>query len=187
MSWTALIPFKADSDAKSRLAEVLPLGEREAYAAQWRDHVGAVLSSCGSIGEVILLSPNCPPGWGFGWWEDEGLGLNGELERWRSHHRAANLLVIHADLPLVSSAEIEALLGMAERDGAALATDRAGQGSNALALLAGTNVAYKFGEGSRALHSAQRPDMPVILDGGLTFDIDTPADLEHFYAISAGL
>jgi 2-phospho-L-lactate/phosphoenolpyruvate guanylyltransferase len=184
MSWTALVPFKADSEAKSRLAAVLPLGEREALAAQWRDHVGAELNACGSIGEIILLSPVYPTGWGFGWSKDEGLGLNAELEHWRSSHMATKLLVIHADLPLVSSAEVEALLHLAERSGAALASDRAGVGSNALALLAGSSIAFKFGKNSRALHCAQRSDMPVINAGGLTLDIDTPDDLEHFCAMS---
>ena len=103
-------------------------------------------------------------------------GLNAELAAWRAGQGASPLLVIHADLPLLDAGDIADLLDAAEASGIALATDRAGMGSNALAIADGRNFAFCFGVGSRALHVAQAPAMPVLATTGLAADLDTPDD-----------
>ena len=66
---------------------------------------------------------------------------------------------------------------MAEAEGIALATDRVGEGSNALAIADGRPYELRFGPDSRRLHAAQSPAMRVIQRTGLSVDIDTLEDL----------
>lgn len=186
MSWTALIPFKPGGGHKSRLSVRLSAEERARLARRMLDHVASVLSGSPRIGQVILLAGTPPPGWTGGWIADQGRGLNAELEAARNALDARRLLVIHADLPGLMPDDISILLAAAEGCGAAIAPDRHGMGTNALALASGTSIAFAFGPGSFARHRAQLSDtVAVIARPGLTEDIDEPADLDA--AIAAGL
>lgn len=175
--WTALVPIKQGGGGKSRLSRVLSNAQREALSLRMAEHVLAILAERTEISEIVILSAQRPEGWTGCWIADEGRGLNAELTAWRARHGAGPALVIHADLPLLGADDIVALLGAATRNGAALATDRAGEGSNALALADGRAFAFRFGLDSRRLHAGQDPAMPVIERTGLMADMDTPEDL----------
>lgn len=177
LPWRAIVPLKQGAAAKSRLAGVLDAGERRDLAERMARHVLAVLSAMPELTHLELLSPEPLAGWNGAWRADRGEGLNPALEVWRTQHAGENLLVIHADLPHLASADVAALLVAAEAAGAALATDRAGLGTNALAVTAGTTLAYRFGPDSRRLHAGQRPDLAVLSRPGLAFDVDTATDV----------
>ncbi len=174
--WRAVVPIKLGVDAKSRLAGLLSPSERMALGVRMATHVLRELEVTGRIDEITVLSPRRPVWWAGAWAADIGRGLNAELIAWRARRGVLPVLFIHADLPLVTSTEIADLLDAAEASGIALATDRAGQGSNALAIADGRAVVFRFGPGSRALHVAQVPEMPVLTSPGLTADLDTPDD-----------
>jgi 2-phospho-L-lactate guanylyltransferase len=175
--WRAIVPLKQGASAKSRLAGVLDAAGRRSLAERMARHVLAVLAAAPQIAEVELLSPLPLAGWPGAWRRDPGEGLNPALDRWRRAHAATNLLVVHADLPWLGADDVANLLEAAETAGAALATDRAGLGSNALALRAGTTLGYCFGPDSRRLHACQVPGMAVLTLRGLACDIDTADDL----------
>src|SRR3546814_2288363 len=61
------------------------------------------------------------------------------------------MIFIHGDLPLLVPEEIEALI-QAAGGGCALAPDRHGSGTNAIALMAAAPFEFAFGENSLALH-----------------------------------
>jgi 2-phospho-L-lactate/phosphoenolpyruvate guanylyltransferase len=174
--WTALIPFKADG-AKSRLGGILSREEREALAFQCLDHVMAALEECPDVEEIIVLSPDRPDAWRGQWVADQGRGLNGELQAWRDAHQAANLLIIHADLPHLSHSDISELCALASEKRVAMAVDRTGSGTNALALMAGETMTFRFGADSHFRHLEERRDIGILSCDGLANDIDTPADL----------
>ena len=177
IAWRALVPIKQGASGKSRLASVLPREERDALALRMAQHVLAELESSASIAEIAILSAQRPDWWSGGWVEDRGVGLNTELAEWRRTVGTAPVLIVHADLPLLSAGEVDRLLALAAAQGIALATDRAGEGSNALAIADGRPFALCFGPGSRRLHAAQAPGMTVLTSPGLATDIDTPGDL----------
>lgn len=177
LRWRAIVPLKQGALAKSRLASVLDAGERRGLAERMAHHVLAVLAAMLQVAEVELLSPLPLAGWQGAWLPDPGEGLNAALDAWRAVHAAENLLVIHADLPRLGADDLAALLDAAGKAGAALGTDRAGLGSNALALRAGTRLAYRFGPDSRRLHAEQVPGMAVLSLPGLAFDVDTADDI----------
>ena len=174
--WRAVVPFKLGGEAKSRLAGLLSAPERTALSLRMANHVLSLLAASVRFAEIILLSPDRPNWWNGAWAADLGAGLNAELMAWRASQGDAPVLIIHTDLPLLEGVEVAALLDAAEASGIALATDRAGEGSNALAIADGRDLEFRFGSGSRALHVAQAPAMPVINSLGLAADLDTPDD-----------
>jgi len=185
MAWTAVIPLKAEGERKTRLAERLSGPERTRLSRRLFDHVAAVLARTPGISRVVVLSAAPLPDWGGDWVADLGRGLNSELAAARDRLSQGPFLIIHADLPLLAPDEVRVLLEAAEQSGMALAPDRHGGGTNALAVWDGRPLAFCFGPGSFAQHLAQaRDEVAVVERLGLALDLDTPDDLDT--AITAG-
>ena len=182
MSWTAVIPFKGIAERKTRLGNRLGMNERQWLSQELFEHVVSVLHQVPMLSEVALLSDVRPSKWQGPFILDEGRGLNAELNALVELHRPGRLLVIHADLPLVSIDDIAALVAGA---GCAIAPDRHGSGTNALALVEPLGFDFAFGPDSFRRHCAAAKDKArVVTRLGLGLDIDTAADLDA--AISAG-
>lgn len=181
MSWTALVPLKQAGTRKTRLAGCLGPAERHALSDRMASHVLEVLHECAAIGAVHVLAPEPVPG--VGWIRDLGRGLNAELSEAVAALGGVDLLILHADLPLLSVADLLALLDVAGEAGCAMATDRAGTGTNAMALRRGVGVAVSFGPDSLARHrEAARVgghEVRVLRRDGLALDVDVAADLEE--------
>ncbi|MBB35890.1 MAG: 2-phospho-L-lactate guanylyltransferase [Hirschia sp.] len=178
-SWQALVPIKQGSNGKSRLSGLLDEAERVALVKRMSAHVLGVLEDCDFIESITVLSPQRPEQWRGEWREDQGRGLNAELTAWRSELGPVSSLIIHADLPLLKISDVQEMVALADKHGSALATDRAEQGTNALALAQGYGDEFEFcfGPFSRKLHTAQIEAMPVLHLLGLKVDIDFPDDL----------
>lgn len=176
--WTALIPLKGGSDRKTRLAAYLSAAQRHHLASAMFRHVGRVLSKCRGVDDVVLLSSAHEEAWVGRHIADLGRGLNVELVAAVEILPASPLLVIHADLPLLTVADVEALLAAGTRTGCAIAPDRVGTGTNAIALRDPHGFHFQFGPGSFELHALGRNPRPEILcRRGLSQDIDTWDDL----------
>ena len=175
--WRALVPIKQGGNGKSRLASVLSPEQRDALALRMARHVLAELEKCWSVGEIAILSERSPEWWSGVWIEDRGQGLNAELAAWRRSVGEVPVLIVHADLPLLRATEVDELLAVAAAQGIAMATDRAGEGTNALAICDGRRFEFRFGPASRGLHTAQADHLAVLDLPGLAADIDTPDDL----------
>lgn len=181
MRWTALVPIAAADKRKTRLSGVLSPQERVALTDAMLDHVLGRLRGCARIGEIVLLSPDPPPG--VPAIRDGGRGLNAEIGRARTAIGGVPLLVIHADLPLLRTDEADAMLSAAEAGGAAIAPDRHLTGTNAVAIVDGAPFAWRFGPGSFDLHRAGLPaGHAVVRRPGLAADCDTPNDLTEALA-----
>jgi len=178
MGWTALIPFRTGTGGKSRLEAVLDAATRERLAREMAHHVIDVLSRCPEIEQIVVLSNETFDHPAVTFALDGGRGLNPEISAFCDDFGPAPLLVIHADLPLLAKADVEALLQTATDHGMAMATDRAGEGTNAIALADGRPFVFRFGPGSCALHCAADQKMPVLQRNGLSADLDTPGDLD---------
>jgi 2-phospho-L-lactate guanylyltransferase len=129
------------------------------------------------VGSVLVLSQARPAHWAGAWRADSGLGLNAELQAARAEI-AEPMLVLHSDLPLLRSADVLQLIEAAETAGLAIAPDRHGSGTNALALADKRPFAFAFGPDSYRRHRAQISSAWRLVPApGLAIDIDTPADL----------
>lgn len=175
MIWTAIVPLKLRALRKSRLSSCMSLQERQTLSDRMAARVLAALDEAGIPARVLSPVP-----WADAVWEpDHGAGLNAELDRVRVALACAPLLVISGDLPLLTAADVHMLLAGAEAQGVAIAPDRHGRGTNAIALCDSRPFAFAFGEGSFARHLAAAQGAATIRDHpGLAFDLDTPADLD---------
>jgi 2-phospho-L-lactate guanylyltransferase len=120
-------------------------------------------------------------------------GLNPALEQAAEAVRASGgstVLILPADLPLVSSTDIDNLL---RRDApVVIAPDRHATGTNALMVRLdafGEPFAFQFGEGSFGRHQDEAHrlgvDAVTAISLGTSFDLDTPEDLARLDAMRA--
>ncbi len=99
---------------------------------------------------------------------------------------AQTLLVLHADLPWLSAADLDAVLLPRAPHELVIGTDRHGRGTNLLAFSPGHIPAFRFGPDSRQLHerdanAANRP-VQVLQRPGIELDVDEPEDLAQLLA-----
>lgn len=181
--WQAIIPLNLGRDCKTRLAGCLSHEVRERLVTAMARHVIDQIRQVPGITKILVLSPAKPGFADVTWREDLGRGLNQELA---SALLGGRSLIIHADLPLLKTGDVAALLAEAGKTGAAIAPDRAGTGTNALALTRSEGFTPLFGEGSFALHRAALPRATIVERVGLMIDIDTPEDLELALKSGAG-
>jgi 2-phospho-L-lactate guanylyltransferase len=181
----ALIAIKERARCKTRLADVLRPPERIDLV---RSMLTAVLEAAGNaqtVHQVIVISPerDTVPA-EIPVLADTGESLNTALVQAHTLVRefgCHEIVVLPADLPLVTSAEIDELVRAARAGGFAMATDAAGVGTNALCLMSTQPFRFQFGPDSRRLHlqEAQRlGSSPQLVHlAGLEFDVDSSADL----------
>ena len=92
---------------------------------------------------------------------------------------AGAALVVAADVPLVTSADLRRIADAGERSEVVIVPDRRRSGTNAIYLRPPSRIAPRFGRGSLAAHrAAAGADGRVLSIGGLGLDVDTPADLD---------
>ncbi len=99
---------------------------------------------------------------------------------------AHTMLLLPADIPLVTKADIQALLAGHTCPGVSLAAAGSDGGTNALLVSPPNIIAPAFGENSCQRHSAHAREQglePVVLNtSGLNLDIDTPEDIHALLA-----
>jgi 2-phospho-L-lactate guanylyltransferase len=169
----AVVPMKSMDLAKSRLATVLDAAGRHALARQMLDHV------LGTLREAGLSSIRVASG-------DSGDGdLNRDVTaaaRLVQAEGATNLLLVMADLPYLSAADIAALIEAGHDHPVVIAEAKDG-GTNALLLRPPTVLDFTFATHRpsarlHAEHARKAGIEPVFVRRpGLARDIDTPADL----------
>ena len=104
---------------------------------------------------------------------------------------AAPLLVMHADLPLLSAPDISAVLARQRAlDALVVAPDHLGTGTNLLAFTRDTVPQFHFGADScrRHLAWAERAGVrsAIVQRPGIALDVDEPADLAALLAALDG-
>lgn len=191
----AIVPVRSLSGAKSRLGEPLDSEERsDLVLALLRRTVEAALAAR-SLAGVVVVSKDPEVGanvlaMGASVVLQQGDGLNEGLREARAEiaGSASALVVLPADLPAISAAEIDRLADAAAeavrrepgKPVVVLVADQHGSGTNALLLAPPTTLDFRFGKGSRFAHAAAAREAGatyVELAGALAFDVDTPEDL----------
>lgn len=190
----AVVPVKARVECKSRLAGRLGDEARLALVRRMLEQVLGALGTAPSIDRIAVVSPErdtVPPE--IPLLGDAGRGLNEALQdaaRTLAGEGAGELVVLPADLPLVTAGDIEALVREGRRSGFAIASDAPGSGTNALYLGPATGFRFRFGPGSRRRHVAEalrlglRP--AIVRARGLEFDVDSIDDLARLEALAGG-
>ena len=190
----ALIPVKELSKAKARLAPVLDeAGRRELITAFYRDVLAAALD-CPALDSVGVVSRDADALALASEAGAEAMAEPGDLNdsldsaaKTLADRAIDRVLVLHADLPLVSAKAIETI-ARSSSDVALVASGDGG--TNALVCPVGA-FRFQYGPGSAQQHreAAWNVDLePELLElPDLALDIDTPGDLERLQsAIETG-
>jgi 2-phospho-L-lactate/phosphoenolpyruvate guanylyltransferase len=192
----AAIPVRGLEAAKSRLGEALDGEERRRLVEALLRTTVAAAAAAPAIRDVAVVSSDLAvlglaASLGATPLAEEGSGggLLAALEtgeRWALEHGCDALLILPADLPAVSGAEIERIVAAGEaaaRGGGpvvVLVPDRAGTGTNALLVAPPGVIPFRFGVRSRAAHAAEAAAAGAVhveLASPLSLDIDTPEDV----------
>jgi 2-phospho-L-lactate guanylyltransferase len=126
---------------------------------------------------------------------DRAGDLNGALDQARAALTtagAAAMLVIPADVPLIAPADVSALANiLAGGVDLALATDRQGDGTNALGLRLPCALPFYFGAQSARLHreaaAALGLRLRIYASPTVSLDVDDPESLARYSALAAPL
>jgi 2-phospho-L-lactate guanylyltransferase len=196
MSTRLIVPHRGLASAKTRLSSVLDADERMALAERL---LASVLGAArDAVSDVVVITPASElqplvEGAGARLVVQRGMGLNRGLDQARAaavEDRIALLGVLHGDLPNLTPDDVRALLAAAgEPRGVAIAPDRAGTGTNGLALRPPEIIGFRFGPGSLAAHRAEAlaagVEPSVVRRDGLAFDLDTPQDLARWLELGS--
>lgn len=205
-----LVPLKDLEAAKTRLAEVLAADQRRALVRAMAADVLAVLAAYPAALAVQVLSDDPEVAElaresGAGHWSESVLlagssqreqaselprdPLNRVLQAAAERVAAASApgdltLILHADLPCLGHADIDAALAALDQSGGmVLACDAQGTGSNLLLFASAAPPVFQFGPGSAEAHrhGAEMQKIPFrcLHLPGVASDIDTPQDLQQ--------
>jgi 2-phospho-L-lactate guanylyltransferase len=178
-----VIPVKAFSAAKQRLAPVLGAPERAALA---RRLATVVVRAAGALPVLVVCDDDEVATWADArgatvvW--APGRGLDGAVADGvaaAAARGAARALVAHADLPLAR--DLAVLLGV---DAAVvLVPDRRRDGTNVALVPTDAGFAFAYGPGSFDRHAAEAARLglrcALVEVAALAWDVDVPADLDH--------
>ena len=195
----ALVPAKALDQAKGRLAELLTEHERRSLSLVMLEDVLRALSSARGVDRTFVVSPDqdiLRDAERFG--ADpiaQPAALSGINEALKHASRVISLeeptaiLVLLADVPAVTSEEIESVLSALPRDlGAVICPSRA-EGTSALALRPPDAIDFRFGPNSFAQHereaSARGVPVQALRFDSLLNDVDEPDDLRYLLSHAA--
>ena len=192
MTLWAIVPVKPLRRGKSRLAGTLTEDERTVLNQELLEHTLKILSTLKELDQVLVVSRDphaltIARNHGARTVQEDGQPhLNTALARatvMAQVHSIRGILVLPADLPLLTADDVRALIDRAAKPPVVvIAPDRHGKGTNALLMVPAGQIEYDFGEGSfqrhcdRAKKSGARLEIVELPSLGL--DLDLPEDLE---------
>lgn len=176
------VPIKPFGVAKRRLGPAVDAATRSRLGRAVAANTLTMVAASGAI-PVVVTGDDGVAEWaragGFGVLiEPPGEGLDGAAAAVTAG--SGSWAVVHADLPLMTVADLAAAWRAA--DPAVLAPSVDG-GTN---LIAGSGpMRFAYGPGSFHRHLAARPGASVVTRPGLALDLDTPEDLAAVLALGA--
>lgn len=193
---SALVPAKSLDQAKGRLASLLSEDERRQLALAMLEDVVRALQAVPNIDAVTVISPDSevlkkavnlnatgleePPSV-RGINQALGFGVNS-----LAAEGTDTLLIVLADVPAITPADIEAVLaGLPEGKGVAISPSAA-RGTSILALRPPDVIPLRFGQNSFPAHKrevmARGLHAKVVRVDSVAHDIDEPEDLRELLA-----
>ena len=192
MTLWAIVPVKPLRRGKSRLAGTLSEEERTELNRQLLEHTLKTLSEIKEIEQTLVVSRDpealsIARDYGARTVRENGTPqLNTALQRATvvaQVYATRGVLVLPADLPLVTRDDLLAVIGRAkEPPVVVIAPDRREDGTNALLISPAGLIEYEFGLGSYQRHCERARQagarLEVVSLPSLGLDLDLPEDLE---------
>jgi 2-phospho-L-lactate/phosphoenolpyruvate guanylyltransferase len=188
----AIVPLKTINKSKTRLS-ALPPQDRAKLTVAMLNNVLIALKKSRGISDVTVVSADksasriahrhgaefLSEGRRHGLNRALGLAIR-ELEK----RTTGTAMIIHADLPLLTTRDIDKFLSRAKGFQIAIVPCKNGTGTNALLLRPPNAIPLVFGKGSFKTHLSlakkARFRWKVLKIRGIQFDIDDPRDLRKF-------
>lgn len=194
-----ILPVKDAKEAKQRLSPLLSAGQRRELCQAMLEDVLAEVSRVRGVQGILVIS-NDPaikqleerfpvqtrleP-------QDNAFGLNGavtDAARYLAEQGADTVLVLHGDIPMMDSAELERVLAHHHSQGPGphitMTPDDEQDGTNVLLASPPLAIAFAYGKNSFSRHCQLARErnlrVDVINSEALALDIDTPDDLARF-------
>ena len=185
----AVVPLKNLKLAKSRLSNILAEGERQELVLAMFDDVLVSLRESPFIEKIFLVADKYfnPIADVQMITEIKNRGYDEAIIEALKDSRvnqAQAMLILPADLPLVSRDELDTLIRDQENGSIRIAGARDQDGTNALVMKPPSLLATSFGVGSFERHKKLAKALSVKIEEvnlpGLSFDVDTEKDLIDF-------
>jgi len=189
----AIVPVKSLEQAKQRLAGVLPVDARRKLMLVMLEDVLATLRRVERVEPVLVVTPDATVA---ALAANAGAGVLREASdqghsaaaiagfTYAQSHGAVRALTLPADAPLVTAAELDALIeadAVSARPHLTLVPSHDGDGTNGFLVSPPDLLQPSFGPGSFARHlahaAARKIECRVQHLPGLALDIDEPRDL----------
>ncbi len=190
----AVVPVKPLRRGKSRLAQVLSVEEREQLNNEMLERTIKALHAVSEIEQVLVISRDqaalalAREHHARTLQEEGSADLNKVLQRATlvaKAYAACGVLVLPADLPLITPEDIRMLLAYGGNPPeVVIAPDRRRRGTNALLISPIGLIPYAFGPNSfqaylrEAKHVSAR--VSICECNNLALDLDTPDDLDYW-------
>jgi 2-phospho-L-lactate guanylyltransferase len=196
----AIIPVKPLHRAKSRLARALKAHTRAALVRSIFSRTLDVIAQVERIDGVIVVSRDLTilelarQRNAIALAESES-GLNSAITQaaqWAVKHHARAGIVIPVDLPLITSADLDAVINrLGEERCIVIAPDRHEDGTNVLLVSPPDAIPFAYGAASFNVHRAQAIERGISVheyrSPTTAFDLDVPDDLELYRALDSQL
>ncbi len=179
MPTVAVIPVKSFSAGKQRLATAISPSARSSLGKAMVAHVSDVVVTAGLIPVLVTADAEVAmwaTGKGIPSIPDPGEGLDAAAmagARWAATSNSS-WMILHADLPLLSVADIHRFMTVST-GGEAIAPSSDGGTS---AIMSPRQLDFAFGPGSFSKHLARMAAPTVVALTGFLHDLDSPIDLE---------
>jgi 2-phospho-L-lactate guanylyltransferase len=189
----AIIPVKPLNRAKSRLARALKAPTRAALVRSIFSRTLDVIAQVERIDGAIVVSRDLTilelarQRNVIALAESES-GLNSAITQaaqWATQHTAQAVIIIPVDLPLITSADLDAVIDRAgEERCIVIAPDRHEDGTNVLLVRPPDALQFAYGASSFNIHRTQAIERGIIVheyrSPTTAFDIDVPDDLKIY-------
>ncbi|CAN5346817.1 2-phospho-L-lactate guanylyltransferase [soil metagenome] len=191
--WVVVVPVKGSTESKTRLAaawttEARLSGEqRQQLALAFALDAVTAIRGAADVREIIVVTSDPVAAdalseLGVSLLADPGLGLNAAIAAGiataRVRHPDAGVAAMTADLPALTTTDVDEVLGRAAGHPSAFVADALGVGTTTITALPGVELVARFGPGSAGLHAGAGL-VPLGVAPGSTarHDVDTPDDL----------
>jgi 2-phospho-L-lactate guanylyltransferase len=191
MTVYAIVPVKHLATSKSRLAAILTPEDRKRLTLVMLEDVLTAIRNSAIQGTVVVGSDSCvnelATNAGVAFINEEARGLNHAIRgsiKWCMERGAGSVLVLLADIPLLSSTDIDRIIELAgTAQSIVVVSSSKNGGTNALYLRPPNLIPVSYGPESfkRHIEHARVRGIPVktYYSFSVAFDIDSQEDLQE--------
>jgi len=197
MTVLAIVPVKRLDNAKSRLSSLLTDDERKQFCLKMLEDVLRTVKSTRRIHQTVVVSRDpavlrIAEAFGVVYLKEGKTGLNeavSEAIGWCVERRATSIIVLPADIPLVTPTDLSRMLSLGEKASMVICSSRSGKGTNALLLTPPNASPTFYGSNSFQKHIQEALKRKISLRNfsspRIALDVDTVEDLKEFVSTNA--